>query len=114
MALAAYFVLALFSLLALVGISIHADRSLPPSADLPMQWGFDGRATWSAPRRIALGFTPVPFLLVALAMAFLVPPDWQADTLAMLGVFTGVAAALVGCHLFHIWLIRRGGWGRGT
>lgn len=109
MALGAYFALVTLFGLLLAGISIHANRSLPNSAELPMQWGFDGRPTWSAPRKLALAFTPALYSLTMLAIAFLIPVQWEPDVPAMLGVMTVVATAFVAAHLFHIWLIRRGG-----
>lgn len=112
MALAAYLALAAVAAMLLAGISIHASRTLPDSDKLPMQWGLDGRPTWHAPRRMALAFTPSLYLLTALAMAFLIPVQWEPDVPAMLGVMAFVAAAFVAGHLFHIWLIRRGGWQR--
>jgi hypothetical protein len=108
-ALVAYFALATLFALLLAGISIHANRSLPNSAELPMQWGFDGRPTWSAPRKLALAFMPALYSLTMLAIAFLIPVQWEPDVPAMLGVMTVVATAFVAAHLFHIWLIRRGG-----
>lgn len=112
MALATYLALVLAVAIILVRISVRADRSLPPSTELPMQWGFDGRPTWSAPRKVALAFTPALYLLTMLAIGFFIPVHWGAEVPAMLGVAVFVAAAFVGVHLFHLWLIRRGGWKR--
>ncbi len=110
MVLAAYFGLVLLSMIVLIGLSLRANQSLPPSDKLPMQWGFDGRPTWSVSRKIALIFTPSLYLMTALPIAFLLPLQWGPDVAAMLGALTFVAAGFVSAHIFHIWLIRRDGW----
>lgn len=108
MALAAFLALVLFTLFALVAISLRANQTLPPSSKLPMQWGLDGRPYWSAPRRVALSFTPLLYLLTAVPMALLLPQQWGPEVPVMLGVFGVVAAGFIGGHIFHIWLIQRG------
>lgn len=112
MALTAYLALVAVAAMLLVAISIRANRTLSDSAKLPMQWGIDGRPTWYAPRKTALAFTPSLYLISALAIAFLIPVKWEPDVPAMLCVMVFIAAAFVAAHLFHIWLIRRGGWQR--
>ncbi|MCC6924719.1 MAG: hypothetical protein IT549_02705 [Novosphingobium sp.] len=112
--MAAYLALVVVFTVALAAISFRANRRLPASDRLPMQWGFDGRPTWNAPRRIALAFTPALYVLTSLGIAFLMPVHWEPATLAMLGVFTFVAAGFIAGHLLHIRLIRRGGWSKRT
>jgi hypothetical protein len=45
-------------ILATVFVSLLADRRFAGVARLPMQWGLNGRPTWTAPRGFALAFIP--------------------------------------------------------
>lgn len=58
------------TLLVLAAISVLAFRSTPEGAMLPMQWGLSGKPTWSAPRWLAVWFTPALAALVLGAVAF--------------------------------------------
>lgn len=93
----------------LAGCSLWAAARYRAFSRLPMQWSFSGRVTWSAPRGIALAFTPVLATLVVGGAAFLLaarPP--RADGAhAGLGALAFVAACFVAAHVFHLWLIER-------
>lgn len=68
-----------------------------------MQWGFDGKPTWSAPRAWALAFTPGLASIVLLSIAVL-PASTQEDRL---GALAFIGGSFVAAHLFHLWLIKR-------
>ena len=97
------------------GLSAMADRRLKDHSRLPMQWGFDGRATWSAPRRLALVMTPllagVGFLLITIIR--LTAPEPEAEGAARL---TELQLGLGGLGLTvqagYLWLVGR--WARRT
>ncbi len=83
----------------MVAISLRADRAFAGYDRLPMQFGPDGTPGWTAPRRIALAFSPV------LSVLILLPTLWAAPD--MPGILAFAGACLIGGHLFHLFLIRR-------
>nr|WP_312053858.1 hypothetical protein [Brevundimonas diminuta] len=107
-------VFALFLALAFVAVlaamSWRAARGLPRETRLPMQWGFDGRPIWRAPRDVAFSFTPVLATLTLLptAMVSLLGPLESADARRYLGVLIVMGLAWVGAHALHLRLVR--GW----
>ena len=70
---------------------------------LPMQWGLNGTVNWSAPRWIALAFTPI-LAIVVLACIFFLSDNPSGDGQ---GVPVLVAAAFLLGHGLHLWLVRR-------
>ncbi len=99
----------ILTVMALVVLSRRADRRLAAHPRLPMQWGFDGAVTWTAPRRIALSFTPV---LAAATFAFLgmiaqVSAPRPGQEGLVLPVTIGIGVGLVAIHRLHLWLIAR-------
>lgn len=84
----------LISLMA--ALSLAAARRLT-APRLPMQWGLRGQVNWTAPRRLALGFTP------ALAAA-VVGLAWWGDAAAPLGA---IAGGFLAAHLLHLGLLLR-------
>ena len=72
-------------------MSFMVDRRLRRHARIPMQWNFQGRPTWTAPRVIGLAFTPV---LAAIVLPLLATQDWPTVLF--------VAAAFVAVHAVHL------------
>ena len=107
-------VFALFLALAFVAVlaamSWRAARGLPRETWLPMQWGFDGRPIWRAPRDVAFSFTPVLATLTLLptAMVSLLGPLESADARRYFGVLIVMGLAWIGAHALHLRLVR--GW----
>ena len=93
----------------LAAMSVCSAKGLARDQRLPMQWGFDGRATWRAPRDVALAFTPVlaALTLIPTALASLLGPLEGAGARLYLGVLTGMGLAWVGAHALHLWLMAR-------
>lgn len=107
--LAATLVAAVVAVALLAAMSVRADRVFRAERRLPMQWGLDGRATWSAPRKVALAFTPVLAAaclaaIVALT-AFKAPRPGQEDLVVPVTILT--AMIFVGVHALHLWLMWR-------
>ncbi len=104
---------ALFLALVFVAVSAamswRAARGLPRDMRLPMQWGFDGRPTWRAPRDVALSFIPVlaALTLVPTALASLLGPLESADARRYFGVLIVMGLAWVGAHALHLRLVAR-------
>src|ERR1051325_7290389 len=71
-------------------------------ARVAMQWGFDGSATWSAPRWLALWLAPLFMLAIRLFL-------WLAMTYAPQSVH-GVEIGIVGFSIFvaaaHIYVLK--------
>ncbi|MNS64565.1 hypothetical protein D3C72_976990 [compost metagenome] len=100
--------LALFFVAGLAGMSWRAARGLAREQRLPMQWGFDGRPVWSAPRDLALAFTPVlaALTLMPTALLSLMGPSRQGADL-FFDVLIGMGLVWIGAHALHLWLVRR-------
>ena len=103
-------VLALAFVVVLAAMSWRFARGLPREMRLPMQWGFDGRPTWRAPRDVALSFTPVlaALTLLATALASLLGSLEGADAQRYFGVLIVMGLAWIGAHALHLRLVR--GW----
>ena len=101
--------LALAFVAVLAAMSWRVGRGVPRRMRLPMQWGFDGRPIWRAPRDAALSFTPVLAALTLLptAMAGLLGPLESADARRYLGVLIVMGLAWVGAHALHLRLVAR-------
>lgn len=102
--------LALAFVAVLAAMSWRAARGLPRETRLPMQWGFDGRPIWRAPRDVAFSFTPVVATLTLLptAMVSLLGPLESADARRYFGVLIVMGLAWIGAHALHLRLVR--GW----
>jgi hypothetical protein len=91
----------------LAAISLCANKRLRNHDRLPMQWGANGRPTWSAPRQVALSFTPglcaATTLPLAALFGVIAPPDEAVAVLVPLWL----GSAWLAGHLLHLWLIRR-------
>ena len=79
--------------------SAIAATKLPPADRLPMQWGLTGKPTWSAPRTVALAFTPILAILVT---GFVFVVAGAATKAAAI-----VATAFLATHLLHLRLVYR-------
>jgi hypothetical protein len=93
----------------LVLLSVRADHRFRHLERLPMQWSFQGKPTWSAPRKLALTFTPglaaIVLTAVVVSVATLEPRPGQ-EGLEIPVVFL-VALSFVAAHLFHLWMIEQ-------
>nr|WP_255607394.1 hypothetical protein [Ancylobacter sp. Lp-2] len=90
--------------LVLAGLSLAANARLHDQWRLPMQWSLSGRVNWSAPRPLALAFTPTlaAIVLCALTIALKEHPEG-------LPALAATTLAFIGAHLLHLFLIVRRG-----
>lgn len=105
---------AIFALV-MIGLSIRANARFWPEKKLPMQWRLSrsepltGSVNWSAPRVLALSFTP--FLATCVLGLFnigamtLTPRPGQEGMLIPALIFIG--SGFVAAHAFHLWLIEK-------
>ena len=98
---------AILAISVLVAMSLRADRALGNYARLPMQWSLAGSVNWTAPRRIALAFTPV-LATISLAiigtLTLMLEPragqkGFEIPTMLALGL------VFIAVHALHLWLI---------
>lgn len=92
---------------ALCAMSVAFARRVEPGVKLPMQWGFDRRPTWYAPRAVALGFTPVLAALIMTPLAVGFAWTDAADAAAPIGILGLIGAAFVVAHVLHLGLLNR-------
>jgi hypothetical protein len=100
---------AVFASLVVV-LSIWADRRFRAHDRLPMQWSFAGTVNWTAPRRMALAFTPAITVLVLGGTAItilLVGVTRPGQEHLGVPVLLLVGGGLLAAHLLHLWLIER-------
>jgi hypothetical protein len=101
--------IAAFAVCVLVMMSVRTNRRFRHVEPLPMQWLLDGSVTWTAPRLVALAFTPVLAVIVLAAtvwlMTTLTPRPGQEDFATPTLIF--VALVFVGAHAFHLSLIQK-------
>lgn len=97
--------IALIAVALLAAMSLHANRGFKTERRLPMQWWLDGSVTWTAPRPVALAFTPVLAAAILAPTPFLKPKPGQEDLVIPVMIFA--ALALVGVHALHLRLMQR-------
>ena len=96
--------------LSLVAASIWADRRFRKTERLPMQWSLGGNVNWTAPRRIALAFTPALAAVTLGGVVLLIlssgdPRPSQEGMGPPVLLFLGLMFLAV--HALHLWLIDR-------
>lgn len=96
-------VIYLSALMVQTTMSWLANARLRHHERLPMQFLGEGAVGWSAPRPIALSFTPVLSMLVMWAGVEWVTMSAEQSVAAM----WIMALSFIGCHAFHLWLISR-------
>lgn len=92
----------------LVLMSVRANQLFKDEDRLPMQWSIDGSVNWTAPRPIALAFTPTLAAIILPATAALTTvlkprPGQEGLVIPALVV---VGFVFIAVHAFHLWLIR--------
>ncbi|CAN5426437.1 hypothetical protein BH09PSE4_BH09PSE4_12920 [soil metagenome] len=101
--------IAVLALLALTMMSLRANRRFSQERRLPMQWSLSGSVNWTAPRALALAFTPV-FAAITLAASIVATitigprPGQEGDVVPAI---LAVSLCFVGAHALHLWLIGR-------
>lgn len=90
-------------LILMMALSLAANHRFSNRARLPMQFNFAGAVTWSAPRALALAFTPVLAALV-FSLTLALGVEHHPQGLTQLSV---LAAMFLAAHIFHLVLIDR-------
>lgn len=100
---------AILAIAMLASMSLMANARFRNERRLPMQWSLSGSVNWTAPRPLALAFTPVLAALclsATAASAVLLQPRPGQEGLVVPALIA-VALTLVGVHALHLWLIAR-------
>ena len=101
--------LAVLAMIALVAMSLRANRRFEDEVRLPMQWSFDGSVNWTAPRHVALAFTPALATAINLAtvVATLVLTPRAGQEGFEFPITLILAATFIAVHALHLWLIEK-------
>lgn len=102
--------------LVLCWLGFRADARFSGEKRLPMQWWFDGKVTWYAPRRVALAFIPalaICLLAFYVVLAFIAKPR-PGDEHLVLPVLVFLGIMFVGAQLLHLYLVARTLRGKGS
>lgn len=101
--------------LVMIGLSIRANARFRQEKTLPMQWRLSRSAplsrsvNWSAPRVVALSFTPCLAIgvlaLFNIGAVTLTPRPGQEWMVVPILIFMG--SMFVAAHIFHLWLIEK-------
>jgi hypothetical protein len=96
-------------ILVLILMSLRADRRFAKEPRLPMQWSFSGGVNWTAPRRLALAFTPflAIFILSATVVSTIVFKPRPGQEGFEVPVISFLALAFIGAHALHLWLVNK-------
>ena len=74
-----------------------------------MQWSMGGKANWTAPRRVALAFTPVLagviLIFVSIFTTISEPRRGQEGFEVPVVLFIGLT--FIAAHAFHLWLVNK-------
>ena len=83
-----------------------AAQKIGPGVKVPMQFGFDGKPLWSAPRRFGLLFAPVLAAVFGLFLTYMAYTTTTGDlTKQAVSLGTsrvGMALAFVLAHMAHL------------
>jgi hypothetical protein len=101
--------IAMSATVALTLMSLRANRRFSREDRLPMQWSISGSVNWSAPRRLALSFTPIlaGLMLAGIGFASVTVPTRPGQEGHVLPVVAAIALVFVAVHALHLTLIAR-------
>jgi hypothetical protein len=101
--------IAALTLIALTVMSLRANQRFIRERRLPMQWSLSGSVNWTAPRLLALAFTPVLAAVVLTAATItsitIAPRPGQAGE--VVPAIIALSLCFVAAHALHLWLIGR-------
>jgi hypothetical protein len=97
------------AILLLIAMSWRANRRLRTERRLPMQWSVSGAVNWTAPRCVALAFTPTlatAVLVPAVASSIFLGPRRAQEGYEVLTIVL-IGLVFVGAHALHLWLVKK-------
>ena len=99
------YAIALSCVAALCVLSVNASRRFRDIQQFPMQWDLKGRPTWTTPRWVALGFTPV--IALAVVTAVVVIRHRQGNNAGAVQDAAVVSVIMLLAHVFYLHLLRK-------
>jgi len=84
-------------------MSMRANVRFKDMDRLPMQFSLSGSVNWTAPRHMALAFTPALYSVIAVATSALRPRPGQERLVVPTMLLVGLV--FIGIHALHLWLI---------
>ena len=101
--------IAALALLTLAAMSLCANRKFRQQQRLPMQWSLSGTVNWTAPRPLALAFTPclAAVIIPSVVITMFVTKPRPGQEGFEVPVVVIMCLILVAAHAFHLWLINR-------
>lgn len=102
-------VIAMLALIVIIVMSVRSNTRFSNEQRLPMQWSFGGAVNWTAPRSLALSFTPIlaAIVLSAATIGTLVSTPRPGQEGLKIPVIILLSLGLIGAHALHLWLIDR-------
>lgn len=100
---------------ALIALSLRANVRFRHEDRLPMQWSLNHEVNWTAPRALALAFTPALAIcsLFAAGIAMLLMKPRPGQEGLEVPVLLMISFGFIAVHLLHLWMIDRSLSGRG-
>ncbi|WP_334164832.1 hypothetical protein [Phenylobacterium sp.] len=101
--------IAILALVTLAAMSLTANARFRAERRLPMQWSRTGAVNWTAPRPLALAFTPLlaALCLSATAASATFIPSRPGQEGLVIPALIAAAGVFIGAHALHLWLIAR-------
>lgn len=101
--------IAALALLTLAVMSLRANSKFKQQQRLPMQWSLSGTVNWTAPRPLALAFTPclAAAIIPSVVIATFVTKPRPGQEGFEIPVVLFMCLIFVAAHAFHLWLIDR-------
>jgi hypothetical protein len=88
---------------AMIALSAIVMFRLPSGARLPMQWGPDGKPTWTAPGWLAVSFTPA-LALIVFALTLIAAGGTVSKVTTILSIQAALFAVV---HIAHLYFAAR-------
>jgi hypothetical protein len=101
--------IAVLAVIALIVMSLRANRRFMQNRRLPMQWSTSGSVNWTAPRLLALAFTPLlaAVVLLGATIATITTTPRPGQEGFEVPVIMVLSLGLVAAHALHLWLIKK-------
>ncbi|GAN53865.1 hypothetical protein [Tanticharoenia sakaeratensis] len=99
--------IAVATMITLTTMSVVTGRKLIGARLVPMQWGLDGRPSWSAPRSVALAFTPALAATTLTLMMFPTVVVPHAMGVWYFGVTAVICIFFIAVHATYLGAISR-------
>lgn len=95
----------------LYAMSFLANKQFGTYERLPMQWSWSGKVNWSAPRRLALLFTPILASIALVLTIITLKASGTSGPWIGWATVSSLSGGFIGAHALHLrlisWTLRR-------